>query len=299
MGAAENAATPLDRVISAAAKTPEWKAARDQAERLQALRQQALKYAAESEVPSDRYVITALAGPVDLVRFFGLAKTVCSGTAERRAALQHQWRREKAGSLREPNPPADAELYPDDLPSNALGALFGEEVRPHNKDLGYDLVGVLQKFFAPLEPVADSVTAKFSYEQLLHGLAANASAESRRLSRSWATAEPLYLLPVIAPERTKTLPNAAAALKAAGLEVRVHEGQPMVIDRIGAAEVVTEEVPLRKTAPGVVMQMPRDETPPPAVSTGKAVPLPDYPKAVPLPEPRAKKKTFPKAVPLE
>ena len=72
--AAEPAVTPLDRVLAAAAKTPEWKGARDQADRLQVLRKQALKYAAASEIASDRYLITALAGPVDLVRFFHLAR---------------------------------------------------------------------------------------------------------------------------------------------------------------------------------------------------------------------------------
>ncbi|MDZ4289609.1 MAG: hypothetical protein U0984_16710 [Prosthecobacter sp.] len=264
----------LDRVLAATQKSPEWSGARSQAERLGVLRKQALKYAAVSDLVSDRYLITALAGPVDLVRFFGLARSVCGGSIDRRAALLKEWRREGATRLKiAAGAAAPVDLSPDDLPSNALGALFGEELKPHNANLGHDLIADLQKFLGNLDPVVDSVTTRFTYEQLVHGLSAEATPEARRASREWLTAEPLYLLPLVAPEKAKTFANAAIALKAAGLEVRKHEGHPIVIERIGTPEPVAK--------------VPEPKFP-------KAVPVDEpYPKAVPVPE------KFPKAIPVK
>lgn len=305
-------ANALDRLLQATAKTPEWKSASKQADRLQALRKQALRYSAMSEIPSDRYLITTLAGPVDLVRFFHLARVTCEGD-DRRSALLHQWRRENGPSLlpgATRPPPPDAALFPDDLSSNALGALFGEELKPHNVDPSYDLPEAIRKFFAPLEPVGDAVVAKHGFKRLVHGLEANASAEDARLSRTWLTAEPLYLLPVLAPNRANSITNAAAALRSAGLELREHEGEPLIIDRAGspdpAVAAAPKPAPAATTFPGsLVMRPPESDgidapgAKPGADTFPKAVPVEDYPKAVPVKEAPAKKKpSYPKAVPV-
>jgi hypothetical protein len=319
--------TPVSRITATVAKSPGWTGARTQAQRLQLLRRQALKYAAVSDLPSDRYQITALAGPIDLVRFFHLAATVADGGEDRRALLLHQWNKERAGTLEGDNPPPGVELFPDDLPSNALGALFGETLRDHNHDLTFDLSAALQQFLAPLEPVPDQTVGKSSFERLVHGLEANASESARAKSRAWATARPLYILPVVAPERAKTAPDADAALKLAGLEVRQLENHAVLIEKIGSpapvpyVKAVVEEdavtftpVPLSKadedTGPKADL-IPKKPAPPSA-RIPRAVVVPEHPKAIPLKDPVApgmpgapkvpgmpkKVSPYPKAVPV-
>jgi hypothetical protein len=302
----------LERVLAAAAKTTDWTGASKQTDRLQALRKQALRYNAVSEIPSDRYQITALAGPVDLVRFFHLAKTTCGGI-DRRVVLLQQWKRENGpamlpGATRPP--PPDAALFPDDLPSNALGALFGEEVRAHDLDPNFDLPAAIRKFFAALEPVEDTAVAKHSFKRLVQGLEEKPTPDALRLSQRWLTAEPLFLLPVLAPNRANSITNATAALRAAGLEVREHEGEPIIIDRADSPDPAVAAAPKAARSPAtfpgtLVMRPPEDAD---AEADGKlgednfpkAVPVPEeYPKAVPVKEtPAKKKRTYPKAVPV-
>ena len=271
-------ANSLDRLLEVAQKSPDWKNARNQADRLGLLRKQALKYAPVSDLVSDRYLITALAGPVDLVRFFGLARTVCSGSMERRAALLKEWKREGGDQLKvAAAAAANSELGPDDFPSNALGALFGEELKPHNANLSRDLTTDVRNFFDNLSPMADAVTARFSLNRLVLGLEPNATPQARRASNTWLTAEPLYLLPILDPERAKIFASAPIALKAAGLEVRSHGGNPIVIERVGTPEPVVVDT----------------------TKYPKAVPVVErYPKAVPVKE-KAIPKSIPKAVPVE
>ncbi len=231
----------LERIVASAMQMPAWRSARHQVERLTILRDKALAQKNPTEPVSDRFVITTLGGPVDLVRFFGLARIVCGGK-DRRASLLKEYQREKG------------EVTPDDLPSNALGALFGEELRPHMRDTGHDLVPDLRRFFASLQPADDAAIKRHSYQRLVHGLEAETTEQQRAASRDWRKAEPLYLVSLLAPERASTIPNAEAALHAAGLETRRVQGLPIVIERIGTpdpqpppprAVPVPEDRPLR------------------------------------------------------
>jgi len=252
--AAEPTAAPadtLDRVLAAAQKSSTWRSARTHADRFNLLRDHALNHSAVSDPVSDRYLITALAGPVDLVHFFGAARTVCSGTSERRPALLHLWQSEGGADFGTRLPSTrQADATPDDLPSDALGALFGEEMLPHNASPGHDLAAALRAFLAPLEPVPDSIAKSFDHEQVVLGLKPGATDTQRKASREWFTASPLYLLPVIDPARAKTIPDAAAALTAAGLVLRKHQDQAIILDRIGTPEPVepriSKAIPVRE-----------------------------------------------------
>lgn len=271
--------TSLDRLIDTTLESSTWKTCRTQADRLALLREKALKNEAESDPVSDRYIITALGGPVDFAHFFSLAKIVCGGQ-DRRAALAREWNREGGEAynpLSRENPPSDA--TPDDLPSNALGALFGEELKEHNANLNHDLIADLRAFFAKLEPVPDSIGKTFSHERIVLGLGANATLEERTARERWFTAEPAYILSAVAPERTVSIPNAKAALSLAGLVLRNHVGNPIVLDRVGTPdpEVVKFNSKLR-----------------PGQRISNAVPVPEGATKKPF-----TKKPVTKAVPVE
>lgn len=220
--------------MAAAAAQPGWAQARRLTDRLHLIREVALKQGMASTPVSDRYVITCLAGPVDVVHFLGLAIPVAAGTKERPAALMEQWRKEggpdyEAGlSWTYP-----MEAHPDDLPSNALGALFGEELRPYNEDSSRDVRAALRRFFAVLQPVPDVVAKRFSHDEIVMGLRPGATLKEKRARAEWFSALPLYVMPHVAPERVKELPNATAALAAAGFVVRPLEGRPLLVERVG------------------------------------------------------------------
>lgn len=250
MGSSQDANTSdsLDRILQEAVQQPAWRSARHQVERLTLLRDAALRKAAESDPVSDRYVITALSGPVDLVRFLGLARIVCAGK-DRRASLLKEWQKEN-GVGKAVTKPLD--LTPEDLPSNALGALFGEELRPHLHDLQHDVAASLRAFFKPLEPQPDSVVRSLTFERAVLGLPASATTEERNQVHSWTTAMPVYLIPAVAPGKAGTYPDAAAALKAAGLDLRKHQDLPIILERLGTPEPepkVTKAVPVPERRP--------------------------------------------------
>jgi hypothetical protein len=257
----------LDRILQEAVQQPAWRSARHQVERLTLLRDAALRKAAESDPVSDRYLITALAGPIDLVRFLGLARIVCSGK-DRRATLLKEWQREN-GAGRASSKPLD--LTPEDLPSNALGALFGEELRPQLRNLQHDVALALREFFKPLEPMPDSIVHSLTFERAVLGLPASASTEERKKAHSWTTAMPAYLIPAVAPEKASAHPDSASALKAAGLDLRKHQDLPIILERIG--------------------------TPEPQPKVTRAVPIPER-RPVPAPKPGARKPVT-KAVPVD
>ena len=250
MGSSQDANTSdsLDRILQEAVQQPAWRSARHQVERLTLLRDAALRKAAESDPVSDRYVITALAGPVDLVRFLGLARIVCAGK-DRRASLLKEWQKEN-GAGKAVTKPLD--LTPEDLPSNALGALFGEELSPHLHNLQHDVAVSLRAFFKPLEPQPDSVVRSLTFERAVLGLPASATTEERNQVHAWTTAMPVYLIPAVAPGKAGTYPDAAAALKAAGLDLRKHQDLPIILERLGTPEPepkVTKAVPVPERRP--------------------------------------------------
>lgn len=247
----------LERIVASAAQMPAWRSARHQVERLTILRDKALAQKNQTHSVSDRYVITTLGGPVDLVRFFGLARIVCGGK-DRRASLMKEYQHEKR------------EVTPDDLPSNALGALFGEELRPYMRDTGHDLVTDLRRFFANLQPADDASIQRNTYERLVHGLEPETTEKQRAASREWRTAEPLYLVSLLAPDRASMIPNAEVALHAAGLETRRIQGLPIVIERIGTPDPQApppRAVPVPEDGPAGLPLRPQ--------RPGRAVPVPE------------------------
>lgn len=263
-----NTSDSLERILQEALQQPAWRSARHQVERLTLIRDAALRKAAESDPISDRYVITALAGPVDLVRFLGLARIVCSGK-DRRASLLKEWQKENGAGKAFAKP---LDLTPEDLPSNALGALFGEELRPQLNNLQHDVAASLRAFFKPLEPQPDSIVRSLTFERAVLGLPASTTTEERNKVHSWTTAKPVYLIPAVAPEKIGTYPDAASALKAAGLDLRKHQDLPIILERLDTPEPepkVTQAVPIpeRRAAPA---QAPR---PPVRKPVTRAVPI--------------------------
>ena len=227
------AETSLDRVIREAEGTKAWAGAVKTSAKMNVIRDVCLSKATVSNPVSDRYLITALGGPIDLVHFFGLAIPVCSGKQTRDDALVGQWFAEggldyEAGKSRVFPP----EAHPDDLPSNALGALFGEEVMAHENDPAFDVVKALREFLDPLEIVGDDVAKRFSHRTIVMGLAKNASRETVRSRSEWFTAEPMFSLHAWDAERAKTLGSASNALILAGFELREIGGRLIAIDRV-------------------------------------------------------------------
>lgn len=232
-GQSQPAMPPLDRLVRDAQQNAGWKTAKTIDKKLSLIREVALKKQVVSDPVSDRYLITALGGPIDLVHFLGLAVSVCSRTAERKPALFEQWKREggpdfEAGRS-ETYPP---EAHPDDLPSNALGALFGEEIRDHNHEPDFDVVTALKDFLRPFEPLPDAITKKYSHRAIVMGLPERPSYNQIRSRREWFTATPLFALRAIDPARARLIGDAASALRMAGFELRSFEGRLIVIDRI-------------------------------------------------------------------
>lgn len=227
--------TAIDRVIEASMKSSLWNLSRNLSDRLGVMREKALSFDASSTPVSDRYVITTLAGPVDLVHFFSLARTVCKGT-DRYKALHREWDREGGPLHVARQTTSKTDCQPDDLPSNALGALFGEELMPYNADLDLNLAARLKVFFAKLEPVPDTIAKSHPHETLVLGLTPSSTRDEIRASHEWFTAAPLYIIPTVAPDRAAALPNSVAALKAAGLMLRTYSGQLIIIDRLGSPE---------------------------------------------------------------
>ena len=233
----DNGFESLDRLIAEARATKEWKTAKTAAEKLNLIRDAALKKDTASDPVSDRYLITALGGPIDIVHLLGLAIPVCKGTSQRDAALLSQWKAEggpdfeagRSGSF-------PTEAHPDDLPSNALGALFGEEIRAKSSEPGFDVVTALKNFLFPLEPVPDKIAKKFSHRVIVMGLAEDASRKTIRSRYEWFTAEPLFSLYAFDAKRAKELGTAAGALAKAGFRIREIEGRPIAIDRISKTQ---------------------------------------------------------------
>ncbi len=228
------AVNALDRLVEAAQQSSMWPLCRTQSDRMSVMRDKALANSADASPVSDRYVITTLAGPVDMVRFFNMARLISRGS-NRYQMLVREWEREGGPAyMARRSAPGSTDCRPDDLPSNALGALFAEQVRAEEHNLDYDIVPRLKKFFAKLEPVSDEIVKQFPHETLVLGLTPSSTREEIRASRECFTAAPLYLIPVVAPERKVAIPNALVALKTAGLELRREKGQLIVLEPIGA-----------------------------------------------------------------
>jgi hypothetical protein len=225
--------TPLDRLVTQAQAQAKWTDATTPPEKLNLVREAALKLDIVSAPVSDRYLITALGGPIDLVHFLGLAITVSSGAMARDDALFDQWKREGGADFEAGlSTTYPTEAHPDDLPSNALGALFGEEIRTRQKDPNFDVAAAFREFFVPLEPVPDRIAKQFSHRRIVMGLNDDATPRLVRSRSEWFTAKPLFCLYAFDRDRAVVIGDSAAALRMAGFQLRAVHGKLIAIDRI-------------------------------------------------------------------
>ena len=229
------AENPFERTVALARESELWEKASTAADRLHAIREISKTFDIVSDPVSDRYLITRYAGPIDLVHFLGLAIYVASGRQGYEEALMFQWRDEggedfEAGRTRT----YPTEAHPDDLPSNALGALFGKEILDRNAlaEADFDVVAELRTFLLPLGIVGDELAKKYSHRLVVMGLNENSSRELDTSRREWFAARPLFILPLVDPEASRTVRNADAALKEAGFRVVEIEGREIGLARI-------------------------------------------------------------------
>ena len=233
--AEEESSNAIERTVAIAKEGELWSKATTAAERLDAIREVYKTYDIVSDPVSDRYLITRYAGPIDVVHFLGLAVLVASGKQEWEASLYRQWKAEggedfEAGRTRT----FPTEAHPDDLPSNALGALFGEEIRERNAlaEEAFDVVEELRKFLAPLGIVEDEVAQRYSHRLVVMGLNENSTRKQDTARREWFTARPLFILPLVDRARSRSVRNANDALRVAGFRLIEIEGKEIGVVRI-------------------------------------------------------------------
>ncbi len=226
---------PLERAVKIAMAEESWLTTKTAAERLTKIREVTLLYDIVSDPVSDRYLITRYGGPIDLVHFLGLAVLVASGEQEREASLHKQWKAEggpdfEAGKTRS----YPTEAHPDDLPANALGALFGDEIRSQNTKSAeeFDVVTAFRDFLGSFGIVEDSIAKRFSHRTIVMGLDKDSSRELDTSRREWFTAKPLFILPLVAPDEAKVVTDARLALKKAGFVLTEIEGREIGVERI-------------------------------------------------------------------
>jgi len=180
------------RVFEAAKKTPKWINAKNITERYWAIYDAANRYSVSSKPVSDRYALTCYGGPIDLMHFFGLAAQVSTGSKTLEEFLYLQWIDEGGPeNIKKFNHKEPPEAHPDDLPSNALGSLFSQELIQKKADLNSDIQKEFEEFIAPLLPVPDKVAKEFSHREIVMGWPDNPSDKQREEKLAWFTAEPM------------------------------------------------------------------------------------------------------------
>lgn len=207
-------------------------------EKLMKVRAVALKNKTVSEPVSDRYQITAYGGPIDLVHFLMLAAEACKDNIDVNERLYKEWVQE--GGFQHLNgfdPQYPSEAHPDDLPSNALGALFGKELKASG--VKSSLRDSFSKFIRPLLPVPDSIAKKFSHRQIVMGLEAKAERAIETSRYIWFTAVPLNLTAKINVESRRILKknfcieaSSIQSLRKAGFKVLKYKMRAIVIQRL-------------------------------------------------------------------
>lgn len=180
------------RIFAKAKSDPKWGTAKTLTDRIWLVRSYSAKYSVVSDPVSDRYMITCYGGPIDLVHFFGLAAPICSGNHGLAKRLYREWVAEGGQeNLFRFNHESPPHATPDDLPSNALGALFGLEIRKHNEDLMFDIEKAFENFVRALIPVKDQISREFSHHQIIMGYPLNPSRALKNERNAYFTAEPL------------------------------------------------------------------------------------------------------------
>jgi hypothetical protein len=228
------------RIFQKAKTDPKWTAAKTLSDRMWLIRAYGLKEPKVSDPVSDWYAVTCYGGSIDLVHFMGLAIETCSGKHKLEEALYKQWISEGGwGNLRGYNHRTPPAATPEDLPSNAFGALFGKEIKPYNNDLTFDLEQAFIKFITPLKPVPDKIAKKFSHNQIVLGLTDYSSKQQQEKSHCWFTAEPLFTAKMINKVSLKVLKypicdeatSAKDAMERAGFKVEVYKKRTIIIRR--------------------------------------------------------------------
>lgn len=179
------------RIFDLAKKDFKWKRCKTLSEQMWLVRSYASKEAVVSAKVSDRYQITAYGGPVDLVHFLALSNYVASGRQDLEESLYLQWVSEGGPDHENGFVMAKKqEAHPDDLPSNALGALWGSELKKHNSDLSVDLQKSFEAFIKGLLPVPRKIAQEYSHREIVMGLPKNPTNQQIAEKYGWYTAKP-------------------------------------------------------------------------------------------------------------
>ncbi|MEO0413421.1 MAG: hypothetical protein AAF226_00555 [Verrucomicrobiota bacterium] len=223
----------IQRLMAMAEAQEGWEEQKTLSGKMWKLREAIMPLGIASDPVSDRYLITKLGGPIDWVHFLALAAQTCSGKHSLEEALMIQWKAEggpdhEKGLSRTYYP----EAHPDDLPSNAFGALFGREMMKFQSQPEVGLGMKLHQFLAPLLPVEDALAQSFSHRYIVMGLSDGASRDVVLSRSEWFTAEPLFVLTPLDPALRREVTSARAALNRAGFEVFLIEGRPIGIRRL-------------------------------------------------------------------
>lgn len=228
----------FQRVFSKAEEDPAWPKL-NLREKLMKVRALALKEKTVSDPVSDRYQITAYGGPIDLVHFLMLAAEAQLDEVDMKKRLFTEWEQEGGYQhLNGFNPQYPCEAHPDDLPSNALGALFGEELK--NNGLNGSLKDSFAAFLKPLMPVPDAIAKKFSHRLIVMGLPEKIDRQTENSRHIWFSAEPLNISKLInyeskkqsGKEFCKTLSSGKDCLREAGFRLEFYKSKSIIITRL-------------------------------------------------------------------
>lgn len=226
-----------ERVFEKAEKDLSWSKL-SLREKILKVRSVALKQKTVSEPVSDRYQITAYGGPIDLVHFLMLAAEAQVDGMNMNDRLFKEWEQEGGFQhLNGFNPQYLCEAHPDDLPSNALGALFGSELKAHG--VHSSLRQSFSDFIKPLLPVPDSIAKKFSHRSIVMGLDKDSDRKTETSRYIWFTAFPLNLTSKINAQSVRLFKkkfcvetSSREGLRKAGFRVLNYKKRAIIIQRL-------------------------------------------------------------------
>lgn len=226
-GAAEE--FPHDRLFDHAEADPRWAGA-DLIGRIELVRDFANSLPIASDPFSDRYTITYYGGPIDWVHFLNLAIFILSEDQKFGQAQFDQWKAEGGPDFEAGHTDIPTACTTDDLPSNALGALFGRDLLyQQNVDLRQQLTAFVNR----LKPVPDKIAKQYSRDEIVLGLTDESSRKDRARAHAWFTAEPVNLTPILAKAMNLAEePSGELALLKAGFRIEKFQGKRVIIERL-------------------------------------------------------------------